>query len=147
MRVNGEWLSCEDEVIRPTVQGTVLLADGQRLEVSFLLDAGADRTVFSARFLRRLQSLEKPELEPILLSGVGGAASSITVETMISFVRDDGRLVTVRGQFGVFTEGESAELSVLGRDVTNNFSVIYDYPRHTVALLSPPHFYEIKKTS
>ena len=47
----------------------------------------------------------------------------------------------------VFTEGESAELSVLGRDVTNNFSVIYDYPNRSVALLARPHYYEIKSAS
>ena len=55
--------------------------------------------------------------------------------------------LNVRGQFGVFTESESAELSVLGRDVTNNFGVIYDYPNRTIALLATPHFYEIKATS
>jgi len=55
--------------------------------------------------------------------------------------------VTVRGSFGVFTEGESADLSVLGRDVTNNFSVIYDYPSQVIALLALPHSYEIKSSS
>ncbi|MGH9959953.1 MAG: hypothetical protein ACREBC_22990 [Pyrinomonadaceae bacterium] len=119
MRVNGQWLPGEDAVLRPIVPGVVRLADGGWLEVSFLLDAGADRTVFSARFLHRLQELETAGPEQMLLSGVGGAANSITVETAIGFVRDDGRLVTVRGSFGVFTEGESADLSVLGRDVTN----------------------------
>jgi hypothetical protein len=56
-------------------------------------------------------------------------------------------VVTVRGLFAVFTEAESAELSVLGRDVTNNFSVIYDYPNRAVASLARPHYYEIKKAS
>ena len=55
--------------------------------------------------------------------------------------------VTVSGSFGVFTEGESADLSVLGRDVTNNFSVIYDYPGQVIALLALPHSYEIKSSS
>jgi len=55
--------------------------------------------------------------------------------------------VTVRGSFGVFLEGESADLSVLGRDVTNNFSVIYDYPNQIIALLAPPHSYQIKPSS
>ena len=31
------------------------------------------------------------------LAGVGGQANSITVETAIEFIRDDGRSVTVRG--------------------------------------------------
>jgi hypothetical protein len=144
MRVNEEWLLCEDGVIRPVVQGVVQVADGQWLEVSFLLDAGADRTVFSARFLHRLRHLEVVKPDHITLAGIGGATSSITISTLIGFTRDDGRLVTVRGTFGVFTEGESADLSVLGRDVTNNFGVIYDYPNSVVALLATPHFYEIK---
>lgn len=145
MRVNGEWLLCDDGVIRPTVPGKVLLADGRLLDLPFLLDGGADRTVFNARFLHLLQALEVIEFEASNLSGVGGQVNTISIETAISFIRDDGRAVTVRGTFRVFTEDESADLSVLGRDVTNNFSVIYDYPKQTVALLAPPHFYEIKR--
>ena len=158
MRVNGAWLPGDDGVIRPIVPGLVRLPDGQWLEVSFLLDAGADRTVFSADFFSLLEPLETPS-QRVLLSGVGGTTNSITIETAIAFARDDGQLITVRGSFGVFTEGESAELSVLGRDVagspadvflsagvlvTNNFSVIYDYPNQVIALLALPHFYEIK---
>lgn len=147
MRVNGEWLLCEDGVIRPVVQGMVQLADMQWLEVSFLLDAGADRTVFSADFQSLLRSLEVGGSEQLSLAGIGGATSSITISTIVGFTKDDGRLVTVRGTFGVFTEGESADLSVLGRDIINNFGVIYDYPDKIVALLAPPHFCEIRISS
>jgi hypothetical protein len=147
MHVNGEWLVCEDSVIRPIVLGLVKAASGEMIEVTFLLDAGADRTVFSTGFLSSLVSLQSSEAEQIHLAGVGGRVSSIAVDTVIGFTRDDGKVVTVRGPFRVFTAGESAELSVLGRDVTNNFSVIYDYPNRAVALLSRPHYYEIKKAS
>ena len=144
MRVNGKWLPCDDGVVRPLIGGLVHLADGREIEVAFLLDAGADRTVFSPDFYALLQPLEVAEAESMRLAGVGGQVNSITVETAISFRRDDGKMVTVRGSFAVFTEEQSADLSVLGRDVTNNFGVIYDYPKQTVALLAPPHFYEIK---
>lgn len=147
MRVNGQWALCDDGTIRPIVSGFVQTADGLSVEVPFLLDAGADRTVFSAQFLNRLQALAVSSPERLLLSGVGGPAGSITVETVIGFKRDDGRVVTVRGTFGVFLQYESADLSVLGRDVTNNFSVIYDYPRQLVALLAPPHYCAINKAS
>jgi hypothetical protein len=147
MRVNGKWLLCDDGMIRPVVPGFVRAADGQLVEVAFLLDAGADRTVFSADFHDLLRSLETRGNEQTLLSGIGGSAGSITVETVIGFRRNDQRVVTVRGSFGVFTEGESADLSVLGRDVTNNFSVIYDYPNQVIALLALPHSYEIKSSS
>jgi hypothetical protein len=147
MLINGEWLECDDEVIRPSVKGMVRLADGQWVEVTFLLDAGADRTVFSARFLHLLKPLAMSESAQAHLAGVGGAVDSITIETAIGFARDDGRPVRVRGAFHVFAENESSDLSVLGRDVTNNFGIIYDYPNQTVALLSSPHYYEIKKAS
>ena len=156
MRVNGKWLECEYGVIRPSISGLVRLADKEWVEVSFLLewvevsfllDAGADRTVFNAWFLHLLRSLEVDESERVHLAGIGGHAASITVKTAIGFIKDDGRPIIVRGAFHVFTEGESADLSVLGRDVTNNFSVIYDYPNETVALLAPPHHYEIKRIS
>jgi len=91
--------------------------------------------------------LEAISAEPLLLSGVGGKTDSITIVTVIAFSRDDGELVRVRGSFGLFTDAESADLSVLGRDVTNNFSVICDYPRQVIALLAPPHSYEIKASS
>lgn len=147
MLVIGEWLICEDGVIRPTLAGLVRTADGKMVEVPFLLDAGADRTVFSADFLDLLLPLQTSGADQIHLAGVGDRVSSVTVSTAIGFVRSDARIATVRGQFGVFTESESAELSVLGRDVTNNFGVIYNYPNRTIALLATPHFYEIKTTS
>ena len=125
--------------------GAVRLANGEWLEVSFLLDAGADRTVFSSDFFSFLQPLEVTGAETIVFSGVGGSAESIIIETSIGFLRDDGEMVIVRGSFGVFTKGESADLSILGRDVTNNFSVIYDYPQQTIALLAPSHSYEIQR--
>jgi hypothetical protein len=144
MRVNGKWLLCDDGVIRPVIQGLVRTGEEQWVEVAFILDAGADRTVFSADFCELLQPLKKNGSEQILLSGGGGPANSMTVETVIRLRRDDQRLVSVRGSFAVFTEKESADLSVLGRDVTNNFGVIYDYPNRVVTLLAQPHFYEIK---
>jgi hypothetical protein len=147
MRVNGAWLMCDDGVIRPSVLGLVGAGDGQTVEVPFLLDAGADRTVFSVYFLELLSPLQNTSINQIRLAGVGGTVESMTVDTVIGLVRDDGRIVRIRGPFAMFTEGESAELSVLGRDVTNNFSVIYDYPNRAVALLAAPHYYEIKKAS
>jgi hypothetical protein len=147
MRVNGEWLECDDGVIRPSIPGFVRAPDRKMIEVIFLLDAGADRTVLSSRFLYTLQSLATTETEQIHLAGVGGEVDSITVHTVVGFMRDNGQLVTVRGAFGVFTLSESSEMSVLGRDVTNNFDVIYSFPRREVILLGPPHGYQVQHPS
>lgn len=144
MRTNGHWLACDDGIIRPAVQGLVRAFDGHWAEVTFLLDGGADRTVFSASFIHLLQVSEDTATEKFELAGVGGRVSTIAVKTVIAFKKDDERMITVNGSFAVFTDIESADLSVLGRDVTNNFGVIYDYPNRLVTLLSPPHYYEIK---
>ncbi len=146
MRVNGEWLECNDGVLKPSIPGFVRAPDGKMIEVIFLLDAGADRTVFNSRYLYRLQPLAR-QTEQIHLAGVGGEVGSITVQTAVGFIRDNGRLITVRGAFGVFTDSESSEMPVLGRDVTNNFDVIYSFPRREVMLLSPPHSYQIHPPS
>jgi hypothetical protein len=55
MRVNDKWLLCDDGVIRPVIQGLVRTGEEQWVEVAFILDAGADRTVFSADFCELLQ--------------------------------------------------------------------------------------------
>ena len=144
MQILGEWWKCEDGITRPTVEASVLGANGHSLDERFLVDSCADRTVFSAAFLGVLQPMKTSGAEQIPIAGIGGTADTITIDTAIGFVRDDGHLVTVRGTFSVFAQAESADLSVLGRDVTNNFTVIYDYPQRIIALLAPPHSCEIK---
>lgn len=146
MRVDGQWFPCDDGIVRPTVQAFVRASNGAWVETIFLLDAGADKTVFRADLLPLLQPLEQPQGAPTRLAGIGGGVRAITVQTVLSFSRDDGQRVTVRGSFCVLTEIESSDLSILGRDVTNNFSVIYDYPNRLVALLASPHSYEIKSS-
>src|SRR5213079_1797188 len=46
LRIAGEWQLGEDGVTRPTVAGNVLGADGTPFGEFFLIDSGADRTVF-----------------------------------------------------------------------------------------------------
>jgi hypothetical protein len=53
--------------------------------------------------------------------------------------------VTVSGAFAVFASPESSDVSVLGRDVTNNFDVIYSFPRREVLLLAAPHGYVVQQ--
>jgi hypothetical protein len=144
MRVNGEWRTRDDNEKRPIIPAMVQLADGTWAKTDFLLDAGADRTVISAQLFNYLRPLEMPGSAAVGLSGIGGGAEAILVQTVIAFKRDDLGEVRVRGPFWVFTEIESSDISILGRDVTNNFAVIYDYQNQVVAFLSRPHYYDIK---
>src|SRR5262245_40815890 len=55
MRTDGLWHLCDDGVIRPVIQGEVLGSNGSWFKVPFLVDSGADRTVFSAEVINSLQ--------------------------------------------------------------------------------------------
>jgi hypothetical protein len=114
------------------------------MEFTFLLDSGADDTVLSADLLDLVRHLKSPASGQIQLAGIGGEVGSITIDTSIGFKKETGELFEVQGRFSVFTEVESSDISLLGRDVTDRFSVIYDRPDEAVMLLSPLHRYEIK---
>ena len=144
MRVDGRWHRFRDGVLRPVIDAAVQTPQGTWQRVTLLLDAGADRTVFDASFHALLSPLAAPSTETPELGGVGGKVSAVFIQTRLSFTRDDGKRVTIHGPFGVFTDLMSSDVSVLGRDVTNNFAVIYSYPTRAVTLLASPHSYQIQ---
>jgi len=51
--------------------------------------------------------------------------------------------VIVRGKFTAFTDPLTTDLSVMGRDVLNNFDVIVSRPNSEVLLLAPRHGYQV----
>lgn len=144
MRIEGRWHLFKDGIFRPVIDAAVKTPMGTWEAVTFLLDAGADRTVLDASFLSLLAPLAVPATQTPELGGVGGRVECRFVRTAIAFVRDDGKQVTVQGHFGVFVDPASSDVSILGRDVTNNFDVIYSHPKREVLLLAPPHSYEIQ---
>ncbi len=144
MQVEGRWHDFNDGIIRPVVEAKVQTSNGNWEEVVFLLDSGADRTVFEARFLHLLSALAVPDEEAPQLGGIGGATECVFVQTRLAFTRDDGKSVSITGQFGIFTDATSSDISILGRDVTNNFDVIYSYPQREVLLLASPHSYTVQ---
>jgi hypothetical protein len=141
MQISGRWLLCPDGIVRPVIQADVLSADGSWREVFFLVDLGADRTVFTAGVGRDLGL--SPLVSGERLAGVGGAAASILLDTQIQFSCDPAGTAVFRGQFPAFTDPESLDMSVLGRDILNLFAVIVDRPGDVVCLLRPPHQYTI----
>jgi predicted aspartyl protease len=96
MQINGEWLLCDDGIVRPVIRGEILAANGTWHRAELLVDTGADRTVFSAATLAMLS------LQPLVaqerISGLGGAAKSVVVETQIRFTREEaGKVVRKKG--------------------------------------------------
>jgi hypothetical protein len=142
MLINGKWLMCDDGVVRPMVRGEVLAGDDSWEWVEFLVDTGADRTVFSAATLAKLS------LQPVSahegISGLGGGADSVIVETQIRLTRENSGKVVFRGQYAAVTELGSLDIDVLGRDITGFFTVIVDQPGDVICLLGQRHHYTIQ---
>lgn len=78
------------------------------------------------------------------MGGVGGKVECFFVQTRLALERHDGELVIINGPFGVFADPRSSDIPVLGRDVTNNFDVIYSFPKRQVLLLALPHSYQVQ---
>jgi hypothetical protein len=111
MRINGQWLICDDGSVRPVIIGDVLAVDGSWVKVRFLVDTGADRTVFSADVLNELQLPRLPSLQQ--LGGVGGEAVTVRVETQLRLFVEDGGKATFRSQFSAFSDLDALDMSAV----------------------------------
>ena len=143
MRIDGQWLVCDDGVMRPVISGEILAGNGSWEKSEFLVDTGADRTVFSAA------TLAKVGLQPLAIqermSGVGGMTDAVIVETQIQLTREDAGKVVFRGQYAAVTELEALDISVLGRDIIGLFAAIVDRLHDVVCLLGQRHRYTIEQ--
>lgn len=145
MRIDGEWYPCDDGIVRPVFHGHVQAADRSWKPVSFLVDTGADQTVFSADVLARLAC---PAVRTDhRLAGVGGVADSVAVPTQIRFACDGGRRAVFRGEYAAFTSLEALDMSILGRDVMSLLTLIVDWHGDVVCMIAQEHRYRIEAAS
>jgi predicted aspartyl protease len=108
-----------------------------------LVDTGADRTVLSADLL---EALGIPSVSTVeRLGGVGGVAASVMVESQLRFAIEGVGKATFKGRFAAFTDAETVDMSVLGRDILNVFALIVDRQGNTISLLGQQHYYSINE--
>ena len=143
MRIAGNWWVCNDGATRPTIHAQVIGANGVKVSERFLVDSCADRTVFSADLLGNLGLPLQPPTLGMSLQGISGQSPFVELTTAIEFLCDDGTPVRVTGAFAAFTDVAATDLSILGRDVLNNFDLIISRRRNEVLLLAPNHHYQI----
>jgi predicted aspartyl protease len=143
MRINGEWYLCDDEVVRPVIRGEVMNVSGFWEPALFLVDTGADRTVLSAAILELLGFQPNETVDGI--GGVGGIAKSVVINTKIRLSCDDESKAVFQGEYAALTHLEVLDISVLGRDMMDMFSVIVDRHAEVVCLLQQRHRYIIQK--
>ena len=142
MRILGEWLLCTDGITRPFVRVQVPAVHGNLVSDTFLVDTGADRTVFTAAFLQALQIAVTP-VTGFNLTGIGGSSGFVEFGTYLDLPRADGGYIRVHGRFCGFSTANALDMNLLGREVLNIFDVITSRPRNAVLLLAPPTQYQV----
>jgi hypothetical protein len=123
------------------MRGEIQARDGSWVKAPLLLDTGADSTVFSADILQALHF--QPVVAENPLGGLGGVVRAAIIETTMRLTRENKGKVMLRGQYAAVTAAEALDMSVLGRDVTNLFTIIVDWPQRLVCLLGQQHRYLI----
>ena len=141
MRINGEWLMCDDGITRPVIRAEILAGGDAWRAFELLVDTGANRTVISANVLESLSIPTSPSQDRI--GGVGGVVNSVTLRTQIRLTRDDDGKVVFRGNYAAFTRHEALDMSVLGRDILDLFAVIVDRQAVVVSVIGGRHHYTI----
>ena len=143
MQIVGEWYLCDGGIERPVIRGEALTADGSWAHVEFLIDSGADRTVFDAATVAVLT------LPPVELSaqpgGLGGMTDAVLIDTQIRLTEARGGKVVLRGRYAAITDPESLDMSVLGRDILGLFALIVDRPGDLICLVAAPHRYRVER--
>ena len=143
MVIEGEWSLEEDGILRPMIEIGVLSGSRPVVLEPFLVDTGADCTVFSARLLGKLTLTADGVVMGNVLHGLGGQSGSIVIEATLVFGTSDGRTGTVNGNYLATPEPTALDLSVLGRDVLASFDVIVSRRRNEVLLVTGSNHYAV----
>lgn len=142
MRIDGYRLACDDGVSRPVVDAHVVGLNDVAFYDRFLVDIGADRTVFSAHLARKL-TLPTEMTSETKVVGIGGEAGFVLVKTVIQVLSEKGTTVRLKGEFAAFQDDTAIDLSVMGRDLLNHFDCIFSRRNAEVLLLAPNHRYVV----
>jgi hypothetical protein len=143
MLIAGEWFIADDGLTRPVLNIVVRIGNNQRRGDRFLIDSGADRTVFSRSLLTRLETAGTPPPAGEGLLSAAGAARFVLAEAVLELSAVLGQPAIVRGEFAAFTDESALDMSVLGRDVLDNFDVFLSRRRDEVLLLAGSHLYQV----
>ena len=141
MRIAGRWHESDDGVVRPVLSGEIESVSGDWIKTRFLIDTGADCTVFSADVVENLGLEAHPAAAR--LGGVGGVADTMVIETKIRLSTDEGGRAVFQGRFAVVADPGNLDMSVIGRDILDSFALIVDRPGDMIALVAQRHRYSI----
>ena len=119
--------------LAPFIKASIRAKDGQWIEVFFLIDLGADGTYLPSKYAKKLGLQLDEAKTKDNATGVGGQRVE-HITTQLRFERN-GAHRTFDLEIGVFTQAESLDLPILGRDVMNFFTLLCDVRANLVWLM------------
>jgi hypothetical protein len=138
MRIEGRWLLGSDGVERPVLDGRLAMPGGSQLALSLLIDTGADSTVLAPDVAQRLAGVAQPTPTSATAVGIGGAIPMHELAADLLLPASSGQRARIHGPLPILLALGSLELSVVGRDVLDQFTLIYARPQGVILLLTPP---------
>jgi len=98
-----------------------------------LIDTGADSTILAPDVAQHLSAVVQPTPTGATAIGIGGALPTHA-----------GQRARIHGPLPIILTPGALELSVIGRDVLDQFTLIYDRPQGLIFLLTPPDTYTLR---
>ncbi len=131
---------------RPSLTAYVLSTDSRWVKHSFLLDTGADVTFLPQRSIAMLGlNIAKVSVKDDV-GGVGGqGVPYFEHATQLRLLSPDGVRV-LEGTLNIFLDPHATEVPLLGRDILDTFTCIFDRAKGQVLLLDPPDRYELVRS-
>lgn len=122
-------------IFRPYISADVLSLANEWVTVDFWVDSGADETFLDFTFIKKFNIDTKGIDVEDDVGGVGGSGVPyFQIDSALKLISPGGTKV-FKGKINVFLDPHSSEVPLLGRDVLDNFVVIFDRKKNSILLL------------
>jgi len=125
----------EAGTFRPYIMAEVLSPVNEWVMVDFVADTGADETFLDFTFIKKFDIDTKGIDVKDDVGGVGGSGVPyFQINSALKLISSGGTKI-FKGKINVFLDPHSSEMPLLGRDILDNFVVIFDRKQNSILLL------------
>jgi hypothetical protein len=128
---------------RPFITGYLKQVSGKWVKFSFLIDSGADETFLHYRSIDLLNINTNNIDVRDDVGGIGGyGIPYFKYKADLKLVSAAGNAV-FSGDVNIFLDPHAVKFPILGRDVLDQFTVIFDRSQGRILLLNSPDTYQL----
>jgi len=128
---------------RPFITAYIRVEHGKWNKCSFLVDTGADITFLHYRNIETLGIDTSQISVKDDVGGIGGyGVPYFQYPTDLKLVSAEGNAI-FSGDINIFLDPHAASFPILGRDVLDQFTIIFDRAKKQILLISQPDTYKM----